>query len=100
MNQIAIDFAVPRARRGDPSTSHDAAASMRKAASAQAAAVLADLRRHGPAGASTIAARSGLTQIQVCRRLPELREAGLARPTDRRERTAAGRSERVWAANP
>lgn len=92
--QIAIP--LPAARRRDPQTSHDAAASMR--GSQQGEAVLAALRELGRAGATAIATRAGLTQIQVCRRLPELAKAGLARTVAGLTRTAAGRAERIWEA--
>lgn len=99
LEQMSFDLRPPRARarRTDPATSRDAARSMRHAATAQAAAVLNALRQ-GPAGATEIARRCGLTQVQVCRRLSDLQKPGLAKPTGDRAPTAAGRSERVWRA--
>jgi predicted ArsR family transcriptional regulator len=42
----------------------------------------------GPASASQLAGRTGLTQVQVARRLPELEAAGKARPTEQTRKTA------------
>jgi predicted ArsR family transcriptional regulator len=50
----------------------------------------------GPASASQLAARTGLTQVQICRRTPVLEAAGLAMPTEQTRKTASGRTERVW----
>lgn len=89
---------APRARYSDPSTSHDAAASMRRAASAQCATVLSALRELGKAGAEQIATAAGMTAYAARKRLPELQDAGLVQPTGELRRTSTGRSERIWAA--
>jgi predicted ArsR family transcriptional regulator len=97
-SQLALYLPAPRARRRDPATSHRAAKSMRKQAPKQADRVLEALWFLGEAGANQIAAVCGLTQVQVCRRLPELEAAGKCAPTDRTCDTASGRPERVWRA--
>lgn len=103
MSQLSIDFTMPapvpvavRARRRDPITSHEAAASMRDAAAQQTARVLQALRDLGEAGAEQIAARCGLDAYAVRKRLPEAQRAGLAVPTGGVRTTSTGRSERVW----
>jgi predicted ArsR family transcriptional regulator len=88
-----------RARAKDPQTSYDAAASMKRAATAQAAKVLHTLRVHGQMGAEQIAELSGLDKFQVCRRLPELQAAGVVDVVEGlTHKTRSGRSERVWMA--
>jgi predicted ArsR family transcriptional regulator len=93
--QLTLDeaFAATRTRRRDPDTSFDAAQSMRGPASVHCALILNALRTMGPASASQLAARTGLTQVQIARRLPEIPEA---RPTEQTRKTASGRQERVW----
>lgn len=83
------------ARRSDPATSH--------AAAVQAGSLAADHRirivralQAGPAGASVIAGRCGLTSHQVNKRLPELERAGKVELTGRTVRNAGGRGEREW----
>jgi predicted ArsR family transcriptional regulator len=88
----------PKARKHDPITSHDAAASMRRAATNQAAAALDCLRACGPLGAEQIGWSLRLPAYAVRKRLSELQDAGLAAPTDKRRKTVTGRSERVWEA--
>jgi DNA-binding IclR family transcriptional regulator len=87
---------MPKARRTDPQTSHEAAASMRRAATAQAATVLGALKRLRKAGAEQISELCNLPAYTVRKRLPELFEAGLAEPTGNTRKTLSGRSERVW----
>lgn len=71
-----IEFAERRARRSDPLTSHKAAAKADRFASSHAGRILAVFEtwrsQHMPAYA--IAEFSGLTVVQVCRRLPEMTE--------------------------
>lgn len=86
-----------RARSTDPATSHAAAASMAVGASAQRAQVLSALRALGQASATRIAERAGLTQVQVCRRLPELLDSGAVEVVPMAlAYTASRRPERVW----
>ena len=98
MQQLTLDeaFAATRTRRRDPDTSFDAAKSMREASSVHCALILNALRTMGPASASQLAARTGLTQVQICRRLPDLEAEGKAKATEQTRKTASGRTERVW----
>ncbi len=96
MTQIAID---PQriSRRTDPQTSVAAAERAAKFAPKQHARILAALQMLGqPAGAHEIAEVAGLTQVQVCKRLPEMQRAGLVEPTGEVRPTGWGGSERVW----
>jgi predicted ArsR family transcriptional regulator len=84
------------ARRTDPQTSHDAAASVKTFAGEHHAAILEALS-HGPAGASGIAARCGLLAHEIRKRLPELAKAGMTVTTGRTVPSASGRGEREWS---
>jgi len=96
MTQLALYLPPPGARRRDPATSHDAARSMRTAATEQGARVFNALQALGQAGAEQIAERSGMDAYAVRKRLPELEAAGVIQTTGDTRRTASGRSERVW----
>ncbi len=98
MSHIAIDT-NPRhlARSTDPMTSHKAAQAAQKFAPRQHARIQEALEMIGqPAGAHEIAEISGLTQVQVCKRLPEMQRAGLVAPTGEIRPTGWGGSERLW----
>ena len=75
MTQLSIDF-TQRARRSDPTTSHQAAAKAEKFASSHAGRILAALKAHGPKTAHELHT-TGLTVVQIDRRLPELCKLGL-----------------------
>ena len=78
-----------RARTTDPDTSHDAADLMNRtgATSRHARFIVTALTRYGPLTGKEIADQTTLTQIQIMRRMSELRDAGLVEDTgDRRER--------------
>jgi predicted ArsR family transcriptional regulator len=65
------------ARRTDPASSHEAAASMAEAAPVQDARIVAALRDWGPMAAEQIAAELGdLDMVQVCRRIATLKREG------------------------
>lgn len=81
------------ARVTDPATSHAAAASA--PVNEHQAAILKALAV-GPAGASGVAARAGLTGVQVNRRIKELVASGHLVETGRLVKSAAGRAEREW----
>lgn len=99
MNQIAIDFnPATHARRGDPATSHDAAARVREFAGGQCADIMLILRQYGKQTPEQIGQRLHLDSYAVRKRLPELEKAGLARPTGETAPTASGRSQRIWMA--
>jgi predicted Rossmann fold nucleotide-binding protein DprA/Smf involved in DNA uptake len=86
------------ARRTDPQTSHDAAASVKAFAGEHHAAILEALS-HGPAGTSGIAARCGLLAHQVNKRINELAKAGRIVQTGRVVASSSGRGEREWQIN-
>lgn len=98
----------PRARRTDPHTSKDAAASASGVASRHRVACLICLRFYGHNGMTghEIAAKTGLTVEQVCRRLPELHEQGTidreqvgtmdGKPLYRTRNSPSGRPCAVW----
>lgn len=80
MSQLSIDFAPEhKARRSDPETSHTAARNAEKFASSHAGRILAALKTHGPRNAHELEALVGLSVVQIDRRLPDLKSAGLAR---------------------
>ena len=78
MNQLCLTLEPPkahtRARRTDPITSHKAAERAKVFAPSHAQRIVAVLER-GCFTAAEIADESGLTVVQVCRRLPEISEA-------------------------
>lgn len=84
----------PLARNTDPATSHTAARSAKALAAHHHTLIIGALQR--PSTATELAARTGLTQVQVCRRLPELEELKLARPTGNTRLTESGRPSREW----
>lgn len=73
------DIQVARARKTDPVTSHEAAKNAERFAGGHKSLILEALK-DGPRTAHGIAAMTGLTVVQIDRRLPELRSAGLAEP--------------------
>ena len=80
MNQMLIDFnAAQAARRNDPSTSKEAARNAAKWADSHAGRILQALKTHGPRSAAELEQLLGLSLVQVARRLPNLKDAGLAR---------------------
>lgn len=97
--QIALSFSepLPRARRSDPSTSHEAAAMATGLAAQHQQRVLHAMRAAGePVGAEQIAERTGMDAYQVRKRLVELQRAGLIALTGAERPTKSGRRERVW----
>jgi predicted ArsR family transcriptional regulator len=96
MLQLSIFDSAPAARRTDPRTSHEAAASAKDLQARHHRIILACLRDHGPASKDRIASLTNLTGTQVARRTTELERAGLIRDTGDKARSTAGRAERVW----
>lgn len=86
-------FAPTRARRTDPLTSHMAAERSESLASAHFAIIRAALRKHGPSTIYDLAEVSGLTHVQIARRLPEMDDA---MPTDETAPSPSGRACRTW----
>lgn len=87
-------IAERRARASDPETSH-AAARMVTFDHAHYGAILGALS-WGEATIYDIAIRSGLTHVQVARRLPEMQEKRLVCPTGETAVGPTGRQCRVW----
>lgn len=77
MNQLAINFDPPRARRHDPATSQRAAARVNRFASGHFAKIVEALRV--PGSYREIAARADLEPVAVARRMRELEQAGLVK---------------------
>lgn len=97
MDQV-VEVVKPRARTTDPSTSHAAAASMKSAAIAQRMAALGCLSAY-PEGLVHSEIDELLTwpAHTAGRRLPELREMGLAQKTGQQRKTSSGRFAAVYA---
>jgi hypothetical protein len=86
------------ARNTDPITSHLAAHMAIQFSGKHADQIHAALVQFGPMSKDQIATRTGLTGVQVDRRLPELEKALRAAPTGATTLNSAGRLERVWEA--
>lgn len=79
-------------------TSHLAAAKVIEFGHAHQAVLLGWLLTAGAATIYELADRSGLTHVQVARRLPELEALGAARPSGATRIGPTGRQCRVWEA--
>lgn len=95
--QLPLDFTT-RARRSDPQTSHDAAAGAGEFAHGHYALILGSLGLHGAQTIYEIADHTGLSHVQVARRLPEMAQMvpPMARRTDRTRPGRSGRECLVW----
>lgn len=89
---------TPLARKTDPATSHKAAAGAARFAGGHRARVLADIKANPGSTASEIGDRIGLTNVQVCRRLPELVSSGEIRKGDDRASRLTGSDETTYYA--
>lgn len=89
---------APVARRTDPDTSHEAAASVSESAGAQREAIYAWLKRNGPATADAIDEAMGLRLTSAGRRLPELERMNLVDMLDESATTRTGRRAHKWRA--
>lgn len=89
-----------RARTLDPTTSHEAALSIKKTAPLHMQKILECLVEHGPLGKDGIARLTGLNGNQIARRLPEMARMTppLVKETGRTVSSDAGRQEREWSA--
>ena len=76
MQLIFTDIQPIRARRTDPATSQRAAQQAEKFALSHAGRILAALREHGDASTHRISELTGLTVVQVDRRVAELKAQG------------------------
>lgn len=87
------------ARAADPWTSLSAARAAAQCASEHRAKILETIKlADRPVGGTEIAMLCGLTQVQVCRRLPELLREQRIRIAPGIGETASGRHERLWEA--
>lgn len=91
-------FTQRHARRTDPETSVAAARAAVVFTGTHCERIHAALTALGPMTKDEIARRTGLTSVQVDRRLPDLEEAGKAEPTGDVRNSDSGRPERVWRA--
>ena len=91
---------MARARKTDPSTSHEAAreAEASGRAASQRATGLEEVKRKPGQTAAEIAAASGLERHVPSRRLPELREARLVTNGEVRPCRVTGRNSMTWYA--
>lgn len=79
MNQLAINFDPPRARRHDPATSQRAAARVNRFASGHFAKIVHALGKFTRATYREIACEAELEPVAVARRMRELEQAGLVK---------------------
>ncbi len=86
------------ARRGDPATSHMAAARLHLFSGKHAGAIYWELKRHGAGTYEELSKRTGLRADQVWRRLSDLQKRQLAEPTEEIRAGTSGRAQRVWRA--
>lgn len=90
---------MPRARRSDPSTSHRAAEAAVRFADTHGARIVAALREHGRMSPVGIGGMTGLTVVQVDRRLVELERAGrISQVKDEGGKPVVWNGCRVWEA--
>jgi predicted ArsR family transcriptional regulator len=92
MNQMQIEF---HARSSDPSTSHEAAATVGRFARDHYRRILAAISPYSGSTIYQIAAQSGLDHVAAARRLPELEKAGKVFAEGERP-GPTGRNCRVW----
>jgi hypothetical protein len=85
-------------RGADPKTSAQAGKLAASFASRHRALILGCLRAHGSNGKTVIGMLTGLGDVAVARRLPELERMALAEPTGEYTMSDAGRLERTWRA--
>jgi hypothetical protein len=90
-----LEDGLPLFRSGGPQTSRDAAVAAAKFRGEHCRSIVQALAE-GPAGKTEIAARAGMTEQQVARRMHELRRCGLVELTGQVAKSAAGRQERQW----
>lgn len=79
MNLAIEMFDLPRARNTDPATSHAAADRSKAFAGTHADRILAALKKVGTGTPASISGQTGLTVVQIDRRLHEMQAKGLIR---------------------
>ena len=80
MTNLSIEmYDLPRARNTDPATSHAAADRATNFAGSHAERILAALKAVGTGTPPSISDKTGLTIVQIDRRLHELEKKGLIR---------------------
>lgn len=97
--QLELTLPPPRARRHDPATSHAAAERASRFSESHAGRIHVALMA-GPQTAHELAERTGLTVVQIDRRLPELQRIGLAAVVVCDGRIVTRDGFRVWWATP
>jgi len=85
----------PRVRTSDPTTSHQAAASIADVSS-HYAQILEALSTIGPLGKDGISFYSKLDPNQIARRLNEMQKIGLIRLTGKTVKSNSNSQEREW----
>ena len=88
----------PRARKVDPTTSQEAATSIKEVAPIHMQRIHECLHEHGPMGKDSIAMALDMNPNQVSRRLPEMQTMGLVACTGKTVKSNSGRQEREWRA--
>jgi len=88
----------PRVRKLDPTTSHQAAQSIKSVAPIHMQVIHDCLHEHGPMGKDQISLWTKLDGNQIARRLPEMQKMGLVELTGETVHSASGRQERQWRA--
>ena len=95
---LCIGNFFKRARTLDPTTSHEAAASIKQVAPIHMQIIHDALHEHGPMGKDQISLWTKLDGNQIARRLPEMKNMGLVELTGKTVHSASGRQEREWRA--
>lgn len=96
MEQLGLTFEPVRARRRDPATSQASASRVREFDAEHYTKIL-DALEHADGSIYQIAERTGLTHVQVARRMPELEAGHKVTTTDETRVSPSGRGCRVWA---
>jgi hypothetical protein len=96
-HQLAIEFdAPPRARKTDPTTSHEAARRAELFATSHAERIVCALRMRGPSTAHELEPHTRLNYVQIDRRMHELVKAGRIKRTPLTRPTPTGGRAQVW----
>lgn len=86
----------PRVRSTDPTTSFEAADSIKEAAAKHWNVIQDCLKQNGPLGKDGIARLTGLDGNQVARRMNEMKVIGMVFLTGKTVKSDSGRNEREW----